>query len=161
MDLLDGKANIMSYARLTEYDNLDEALGEHGALVLLYETKRNFGHWTLVFRLDNDTVEFFDSYSLKPDDELKFIPEYFRIENNQLLPHLTYLLYTSGYKVEYNDYKLQKKLRDMNTCGRHVVSRLLFRNLDIDKYAKMIKKSGLLPDIFVTILTNNISNHII
>lgn len=161
MFLLNEKANIMTYPELTKYHDLDEALGPHSALVLLYETKRKFGHWTLVFKLDNDTVEFFDSYSLMPDDELSFIPEHYRIENNELLPHLTYLLYNSGYNVEFNDYKLQAHVKDTNTCGRHVVARLLFRNMDIDNYVDMISETGMDPDTFVTVLTNNISNHII
>lgn len=159
MNLLKGQSRIMSYPTLTEYDNLDDAMGKYGAIVLLYETKEHYGHWTAVFKLDDNTVEFFDSYAMRPDDELAFIPEHFRISNDELYPHLTYLLYSSGYDIEYNDYKLQSKKKDMNTCGRHVVTRLLFRWLDIDEYANMIKQFNMSPDNFVTYFTNKISNY--
>ena len=36
----DGKLNIVTNPDLNEFDNLDELLGEHGAVALLYETKR-------------------------------------------------------------------------------------------------------------------------
>lgn len=35
------KANLMTYPELVEYDNIDDALGKHKALILLYETKKN------------------------------------------------------------------------------------------------------------------------
>ncbi len=158
-ELLGNRANIVTYPQLENYDTLDAAMGPYEALVILYETQKNFGHWTLIFKLNDNTVEFFDSYALKPDDELLFIPNTFRISNNEMVPYLSYLIYNSGYNIEYNDYKLQKKLKDINTCGRHVVSRLLFRDYDIDKYAKTIKDSGTSPDNFVTILTNFVSNN--
>jgi len=161
MTLIKGKARIISYPNLTKFNNLDDLMGKYNAVVILYETKKKFGHWTLLFKLNHDTVEFFDSYSMLPDDELKFIPHNFRMSNNELLPHLTYLLYSSGYQVEYNDYPLQNKKQGVNTCGRHVATRLLHRNLNIDEYVKMIERTGMDTDDFVTLFTNNISNHII
>ena len=156
-DLLNGTVNIMSYPELTAFEDLESALGDYGALVLLYESKKNYGHWTLIFKRDKNTIEFFDSYALFPDDELKHIDIEYRRKNNQLYPHLTKLLYDSGYNIEYNDYLLQKKINGMNTCGRHVVTRLYFRKMSIDEYINMIKQMGMTPDEFVTHFTENIS----
>lgn len=50
----------------------------------------------------------------------------------------------------YNKTKFQKVDDDIATCGRHCVIRLLFKDLPLPKYAKMIEKSGMSPDEFVT-----------
>ena len=89
MRLIKGKANLLTYTELQKYNNIDQVLGPYSALVLLYETSKNFGHWVCVFKVNENTIEHFDSYGLKPDDELKFIPEYFREVNYEEIPHLT------------------------------------------------------------------------
>lgn len=153
LQLVNYKCNMLTYPQLTEYNTIDDALGKHGTLILLYETRNNFGHWVCLFKRDKNTIEFFDSYGLLPDDELKFIPDHFRMISEQVLPHLTSLLYHSGYKVIYNEHRLQRKLRDVSTCGRHVACRINFKNKTLEDYVKMIKSTGYDPDTFVTLLT--------
>lgn len=158
-NLLEGKCNVMTYPELTQYDNIDDAMGLYDAVVLLYETQQNFGHWTLFFKYDdndNETIEFFDPYGLFPDDELEYVPMNFRKIEGEYYPYLTYLLYKSNYDIVYNNHRLQEKKNDINSCGRHVVTRLIFRDLDIDDYFKLIKKTGLSSDQFVLYITNNI-----
>jgi len=155
MKLIKNKANLMTYSELQEYDDLDDVLGKYGALVLLYETRDHFGHWTAVFRVNKNTIEHFDSYGLKPDDEIKFVPEYFRRLNYETIPHLTYLLYKSNYNVIYNEYKLQKKEPGINTCGRWVATRLKYRMIPQKKFAKFFLEYKN-PDQIVTNLTKNI-----
>ena len=155
--LLDGRCRIVSYDELVKFKTLDDALGHYGAFVLLYLTKQNFGHWTLVFKYDDSrTVEVFDSYGYFPDDEFKFIPMSVRKQKNQMYPYLCKLLLDSGYKIVYNNHKLQEQKENVNTCGRHVVSRLVYRDVPIDEYVNMIRNSGFTPDEFVTRLTNSI-----
>ncbi len=149
-------ANLYIYNELTKFNNLDDALGQNGAMIILYETKKNYGHWVCVFKRDINIVEHFDSYGLMPDDELKFIPEYFKKQSKQDLPHLTRLLYNSGYNVEYNDHKLQSKMSDVKTCGRHVICRLKFRDIPIDTYINLLTEYnnvGITPDMVATLLT--------
>lgn len=149
--LLDGKCNIMSYDQLNNYNNIDSAMGKYGALVLLYQTKQNYGHWCCVFKRNNDTIEFFDPYGLFPDDELEFVPNNMRNVLGEDYPHLTWLLYNSGYKkIDYNSKQLQKFKEDVNTCGRHCVVRIMMRNLSIDEYIKFLGKD---PDKKVLELT--------
>lgn len=155
MRLINNKANLLTYSELQKYKNIDEALGDYGALVLLYETKQNFGHWTAIFKVNKNKIEHFDSYGLKPDDELKFVPEYFRRINYEDIPHLTYLLYNSGYNVIYNEYKLQKKLININTCGRWVATRLKYRMIPQKIFAKFFLEYKD-PDKIVTEITNSI-----
>ena len=157
MTLINGKANLLTYPELSNYDNIFDCFGKYGAFVLLYETKQNFGHWTCVLKVDDDIIEHFDSYGILPDDELKFVPDYFRDMNNEEFPHLTYLLYKSGCKIIYNDHKLQKKGVGINTCGRHVSCRINYRNIPIDNYAQILNDyHPLSPDNIVCLLTSQI-----
>ena len=52
---------------------IEKLLSKHGAyFVLLYPvTSEINGHWACMTRYDK-TIEFFDSYGIKIDDELKF-----------------------------------------------------------------------------------------
>ena len=159
-DLLDGmmgKAKIVLYPDLYKYKDIEELLAPHGAVFLLYEFEKRVGHWTLVFK-QGDTIEFFDSYNYKPDYEFEFIPDNFRIINNMLYPQLTKMLYDSGKEIHYNNYKLQRESSDIATCGRHVLTRLWFKDLNIDEYYKMMKylcnKTKLTPDEIVYYLTD-------
>lgn len=157
LKLVNYKANLMTYPELTKFRTIDEALGPHKALIILYETRKNYGHWCCVFRRNNKIIEFFDSYGLLPDDELKFIPEHFRDLNNERLPHLTVLLYKSEAQIEYNDKQLQQKMKDINTCGRWVGLRLILRELPIDTFNYMFTKYKFInADDIVTILSINI-----
>lgn len=153
--LINGKANLLTYQELQNYDNLDDALGKYGALVLLYTTRRNFGHWIAVFKVNKNKIEVFDSYGLIPDDEIKFVDSYFRKMNYQKIPHLTYLLYHSGYNVIYNEYQLQSQKPGINTCGRWVATRLKYRNIPQKKFAKFFLNYKN-PDKIVTHLTSNV-----
>ena len=63
---------------------------------------------------------------------------------------------SNRYNIQFNDYKLQKKSSDIETCGRHVISRLILKNLDIDEYHKFLrsfKSYGLKPDDVVRIIS--------
>jgi hypothetical protein len=155
MNLINNKANLLTYQELQNYDNLDDALGPYGALVLLYTTRKNFGHWVAVFKVNENTIEHFDSYGLAPDEELKFIPEYFRKVNYDKIPHLTYLLYNSGYNVIYNEYQLQKHMQDYNTCGRWVATRIKYRMIPQQQFAKFFLEYKN-PDKIVTEITSNV-----
>ena len=46
LKIVKNKARVMLYNELSKYKTLDEALGKHGAIFLLYENQTQFGHWT-------------------------------------------------------------------------------------------------------------------
>lgn len=161
-NLLRGKTNIMTYPELMECESINDVLGDYDSCALLYLNRDGYGHWCSVSQDEQGKISFFDPYGGKnlPDQELKSIPEHFRIQSGQTYPHLTYLLYKSDKPVEYNEHKYQKWDNDMNTCGRHVVSRLLHKNLNSDQYFDMMKdiknKTGMDYDEIVTIMTENL-----
>ncbi len=154
---LDGDCNILTYKDLAGVRDLDEILDK--PCVLLYETKENFGHWTLLLKIHPDTIELFDSYAYRPDEQIKFIPSYFRDKENAW-PHLSWLLANSvKYKrIISNNVRLQKHANDVNTCGRWCIMRAIFwkdfgtslhefTNIFDDSYGKLH------PDDIVTLAT--------
>lgn len=150
-------SSVLDYKQLTKFNNIDDALGPNGILILLYLTvSENYGHWCCVFKRDKDTIEFFDSYGKTIDEPLKYATDEVRLKTNSVCPHLAILLYKSGYKVEYNDHILQKNKKShlVSTCGRHVLCRLAARHLNIDNYVKyMFENTDKDPDYIVTYLT--------
>ena len=161
LELINGKANLIQYPELATKNNIDEILHPYGACIILYLTRKNYGHWCCLFRFKDDPnlLEFFDPYGLFVDDELNFkMNENFRKINNQDYPHLTHLLYISPYKISYNQYKFQKKLKGVATCGRHTSMRLLLRDLPLDNYKKFMTSTNYTPDELVTMLTTLIMN---
>lgn len=156
LNLIDGKAKLVLYPDLVKYDNIDEVLGNHGACILLFEARPNYGHWTCIHRT-GDNVEFFNPYGGYPDDSLQYIPMHFRKISNQYEPYLSKLMYDSPYQLSYNEHKFQKHGKDIKTCGRHCALRLIYRNLSLPEYTemiKMLKSNTRLPtDELVTYLT--------
>lgn len=137
--MCDNKVNIFTYPELLKFNSIDQVLYPHNAAIILYMTRENFGHWVAVIRTADNIIEHFDSYGLKPDKELKFISNYFRRESGQLQPHLTYLYYKCPYQVSYNQYKLQKLKKDVNTCGRFAALRVLLKELPLDNFYKLFQ----------------------
>jgi hypothetical protein len=150
--ITDGKVKLMLYEDLKNVSNLDNILSPYNATILAYESAdRQGGHWVLLMKqkYDNyETLEFFDSYGLKPDAEEKF-----DIYNK--VPYLTALLKSYKGHVEYNKYPFQQFSQTVNTCGRHVGSRVSFRHLTLDQYIKMFEDNpyNCTPDQLVTLIT--------
>ena len=66
---------ILKYGQLRDFKNIDDAFNPYDAIALLYESKPNYGHWVLLLRHPKKkTIEFFDSYGIFPDDQIKKIP---------------------------------------------------------------------------------------
>lgn len=162
LKLIDGKAKIVLYPDLIHYDNIDEVMGKYGCAIILFETKRNYGHWCCVFKVKPNEIEFFNPYGGYPDDSLDYIPTEFRLVSHQYYPHLSKLLYDSPYKLSYNEHQFQKHGTGIRTCGRHCAVRILLRNLSLEDYTNFLnywcKKLGMDYDELVTYITMNILN---
>jgi hypothetical protein len=144
------KANIFTYPYLKNVKHIDEIFGDDGQAIMLYLTENEHtGHWVGLLR-KNDHIEFFDPYGEKPDDELKWISRDKREELDQDKPLLSKLLRQSELPVVYNKVKFQKDGNNIETCGRHVATRLLHKDLSLPEYAEMIKGSGMSPDEYVS-----------
>jgi hypothetical protein len=148
------KYNIYLYHDLSKYTNINDVLGSNkGAIILFQNESANSGHWCCIW-LDDNTLHFFDSYGLRPDDELQYSQYNLRIHNNKAVPHLSHLIDQSKYKLEWNKYKLQKMRDKTNTCGRYAGYRLLHRSMTNEDFAKLLQSNKYYDaDFWVTLLT--------
>lgn len=155
--ICEGKVNILKYERLKDMRSINEALGVHGACIILYESEENFGHWVALFvsKEQPNTLEFFDSYGIKPDSELKLIPDYFREKSGQSQPHLTYLIQASPEwkTLLYNEVDLQSTKGNTNTCGRWAALRIMTRSIGLTTFQGLFVGQHFDPDWYCALLT--------
>lgn len=146
----------MTGVKSIRYDDLNQITNilDKLPLVVLYNTTPTYGHWTLVFRTNRDTIEFFDSLGFIPDTEMQIVGT--KVSKNYK-PTLMSLLFKTGKEIEYNNVKLQKSGKEINTCGRWVVHRYLNRNIPIEDYVDWFmqqKNKGIDLDELIVELTN-------
>ena len=128
------QCNIISYDDLQKINSIDEILGSHNAVAILYTTKDNYGHWVSLMKNDNE-LEFFDPYGYSVDEELKVIEQlHLRKDGKHISPHLTALINQSKYTIKINKNKVQKFINHTNTCGRWVALRIKFRNKSLSTF---------------------------
>lgn len=151
--------NVISYPTLLEAKSIDDVLDDKGRLILLYLTMdQSTGHWVCLLKLRNSNIlEYFDPYgNYEPDGEAKWISVEKQKEFGQYSKKLTDLLESSKYEIKSNAYPFQKDKMDMNTCGRHCVTRLYFKHLSLPQYVELVESTGLTPDEFVCGFTYNL-----
>lgn len=158
--ILNGKTKILTYNILPHIGNIKELLEPYKNFILLYMTEPNYGHWVCILK-HPDRIEFFDPYGGKniPDKELDVIKDHVKEITNQDFPYLSKLIYESGLPIEYNNYQFQQYNKDIKTCGRHCIVRVIFKNLLLDDYHKLMtllkNKYNLTYDQIVTLITSN------
>lgn len=152
LTMLNRKTIILRYSELANYNKIEDILKKYGNAIILYPSKENesVGHWTCIFYSVNDNgrkvIEFFDPYGLQVDSE-------FNISNMSSPHHMARLLYKTKYPIEYNNFKFQKFANNVSTCGRHVVNRIIHKNLPLSKYYKLYGPAkGVDSDKLVTML---------
>ena len=155
MRMVNGETRILAYEKLKTYNSLEQILNPYGNCIILYQTKENFGHWVVLIDRGGRMLEFYDSYGLKPDEELKIDNQYhLRIHGGVITPHLTALIKSGGWSVKYNNKQLQEQLSDVNTCGRYCVMRLLYKDMSLQKFNDLLTNNKCYnPDFWVSAMT--------
>lgn len=130
------KARILSYQDLNDFKTLRAAMGPKKVLFLLYthEKDGNYGHWVALWEAKYNgrpTLFFHDPYGIPVDGELKFMEKRY--------PKLSALMVKDKRPIRYNHHKLQRKGAGINTCGKHCMVRLIFDQMDEDKFAHVLK----------------------
>jgi hypothetical protein len=151
--MCDDGVTIREYRDLAKFTSIEEVFGNKRGAVILYETREKFGHWVLLLKIGSNTVEFFDPLGIPLDQELGFIPDYYRKMLDEEIPHLTHLL--ANVDVVSNTTQLQEVDHEINTCGRHVVSRYRFFVLGytLHRYVNLYKNQKESPDDTVSKIT--------
>lgn len=151
MRAVDGETRVLSYSDLKNVDNIYDLFEPYNNFVLLYEMKKNFGHWCcVIYHERTNEIEFMDPYGMFIDDQFKYITDP-RISKEK---YLSKLLLDSDSKIIYNDQPLQKFSKDISSCGRHIALRINLRDIPLNEYQDMMmsKKKGE-RDRMVTYLT--------
>ena len=77
--------------------------------------------------------------------------------SGQINNYVIKLLQDTNKKVIYNEKPLQQKKVNISTCGRHCITRIILKNIPLQKYQKLLLTYGILfSDMFVTYFTNTI-----
>ena len=149
------KVRIIRYQDMDKYVSIEQVFDQWNATIILYETKKNFGHWTLLLKQSNDHLEFFDPYGLGLDEELKYDHNFnARIHNGVAVPHLTDLISKSKYQLLVNKKQLQQFLEDINTCGRWCSARVILRHISLSDFQKLFTDNvNHTPDFWVSAYT--------
>ena len=107
-----------------------------------------------LFKVNDTTLEFYDSLGWKLDEELKLSSFNLRVHQGEEVPHLTHLVEKSNYKIINNTVKLQKDAKDDNTCGRWAGLRVRLRHIPLKKFVAMFQNlSYENPDFWISALT--------
>ena len=157
--------NIITYSDLAKYQDFDQILPHHKSYkIILIEYKKNSGHWICILRYNN-TIEIFNSFGTKHDKDdfvnSKEINKYLGQSALYLNKLIEKEIDDGIFRLVYNKIRFQKKSVKVNTCGRHVVNRiicLLHYDMTLTKYVKFMgdaeKRTKLNDDELVsTIIT--------
>jgi hypothetical protein len=128
--------NIITYSELKDYTSITQLLPTNKcACFILIRTSNQSGHWTVITRYNN-TISYFDSYGIKPDGELKNIPNSQRYELGEDQHYLINLLKDTQFKITYNTHDLQSRDENINTCGKWCVAftKAIFEGLTVDDF---------------------------
>lgn len=158
------KVEIINYSQLKNYKHIDELLPtDFSYVIILIELEPRVGHWVTLMKYPlihknkkKTIIEYFNSYGFKPNYEMKFLDRLL----GQKKKYLTKLLNNNDYDVIYNNVPFQSiDDQNSNTCGRHVISRIiamnkLFKSLPeyIVMMNKLQKKYNLPYDLLISLL---------
>lgn len=151
--ILDPDTKIFSYPKFAEMSHIDEAFDSLGRCIFLFLTEsENVGHWLTMFKR-NGHIEYFDSYGERPEAQRDWISQEKLEELGEGEPYLWNLLRASGYKVYSNTVPYQSDKKNMNSCGRWAVARLIYKDASNLEFYNIVKKSGMKPDEWVSLFT--------
>ena len=120
--------DITKYSDLKNYTTIQELLPKVGDFkIILIEDRFNAGHWVLVMRTEDKTIEYFNSYGAKWDTDWKFITRMARVILGQSTNEMTRLMDQAekdGFKTVWSKKAFQRMGSKIQTCGRWVVFRI-------------------------------------
>ena len=160
---LNPRTNLYLYEDVKNFLTIDHLLHPHGSAIILYEWNRtpdcSIGHYISVIKLPDGGIEHFDSYAIKPDDELKQIQnksDAFKNMTGQDQKYLLRLYINTHRNVSYNHHRLQSLNNDISTCGRFAVLRTIYKHLTLEQFIDLFKNNSDSADVVAVRLTQNI-----
>ena len=113
-------------------------VGSTGAYIMLYEFPgKAMGHWICGWAQPDGSVHHFDPYGKPP---------------NCYIQKKTYLNVLQEGKYTYSHIDFQGHNRSIDTCGRHCLVRLMFRDHTDQEYSRLVHRNGNADEV-VTLMT--------
>lgn len=143
----EGHNNIIKYSEIKNYKDIDKLIPSFNSYkIILIENEFNSGHWTclLKYKIDNKpTIEWFNSYGMRPSADLNFISKYMNKILGQGYNDFDELLdnTTKNYNIIYNKKRFQSTNKKVNTCGRWCLLRIIMMihyGMDLYEFIKFI-----------------------
>ena len=155
-EIFKGKVKILTYPELLKIQTIDDLFaGSYGNVIINYLTSEQYGHWVAI-KKRGKLISFFDSYGLKPDEQLTKIDMQTRRQLHEIQNRLLYFIQSSykQYTYEYNEKRYQKDGRE--TCGHWCVLFLKKRG-GVDEFQEYIESQNAwdLYDFVYYITTRN------
>lgn len=153
-------SSVIKYSELANYNSIESLLPyDKSFKIILFENDYNRGHWVLILRYGK-TIEFFNSYGLKPNADFGFISKKKAELLGQNPIYLKKLLddaIKKMYDVIYNKMRFQQLKNGINTCGRWIIFRIIllkYFNYNLKDFINFTQnlsnKFGMSMDILVT-----------
>ena len=130
-------AFVLGYNELKKWRSIWDIFAASGKeyFVVLYQQTPIKGHWVGVLtshdKSGNKVIEVYDPYGVKVDHQFKA---------TKLLPsyrYLSALLLKSGVPIHYNHVPVQAYGQGINTCGRHVIHRIINKHIELDRFLQL------------------------
>jgi hypothetical protein len=159
-NLLDNEVPVMPYSELIKKGLMNVLRNSPSkAVVFLVRSSQKYGHWCLCFLKTSGSeqgIHCYDSYGNKPDSNAwkNSLSKKTLKQLHQENPYLLSQLYETGKPIYFNEYQHQNYNPNVTTCGRHVVCRASFTDLDTDEYNNLITSKGITPDELVVKMTD-------
>lgn len=147
----EGYKKIIKYNQLKNYKSIDHLLPKiNDYKIILIESQENSGHWILILKYKNKEkktiIEYYNSYGMKPEADLNYIGNTMNKllgNNKDDLNNLLDNAISKGYEVIYNKKRFQSSNKKVNTCGRHVINRIIMNKkfkMDLYEYIDFIEE---------------------
>ena len=153
----DNKINIVKFSDIKKMKSLKELLGPYKKCVILFEFKKDYGHWCSLIECkpknNKKFILFTDPYGLIPENELNYVPKSFEHLSDQERGSLLNFLYNQPIPVHYSQFRLQQLKYSVNTCGRYAILRCSYPTIDENDFDKLLRATENTPDELVSILT--------
>ncbi len=128
---LGSDAKILRYSDLKRFYDIHDLLPKDTDFaVILYQTEPTVGHWVAVLKYPHQfgrsVIEYFDPYGKHLDEPLAWISKQQSKKLGIHAPYLSQMLdNTSNEKLLENQIEYQHESPKIETCGRHVIYRIL------------------------------------
>jgi hypothetical protein len=134
--------NIVLYEQLKNYNSIfhNDLLGKHNSFIILFQLGNESGHWICINLRDIQNVDYYDSYGLGIDAEVR-LSQFQYDARHTLTALLNKAKYDSDVNIHVNRTQVQKLKDGINTCGRFAALRSIFRALPNYKFNEMIEQA--------------------